>query len=137
MLHKAGTVAELEGLELRGRIPEEVYLEMLRIVTMLDERFGEERDIDCDDGGYVFVAENQNDLEYFDANCVEPEIQIHSLEYVLLIETEKEPYLNAFILYNEYEFGVTLLLPMSIAPGFFLKELAFGERTGLVSEAGR
>ena len=123
-MYKAGTVAELESLELEGKIPEEVYQEAHRIVTMLDENFGEDRDIDFDDGGYVFIAESKEDMDYFAQNCVE--LESSTLEYVELVLSEKEPYLNAFFLVNEYEFGITLFVPMSIAPEKFLKEAKAG-----------
>ena len=37
--------------------------------------------------------------------------------------TGKEPYLNVFFLYNEYEFGITLRVSKSIVPENFLEEL--------------
>jgi hypothetical protein len=121
-MYKAGTVAELEGLDLKEKIPEEVYQEALRIVTMLDEIFGEDRDIDFDDGGYIFIAENREDLDYFDQNCVE--LDSDTLEYVELVSSATtEPYLNAFFLYNEYEQGATLFVPVSIAPAKVLDRI--------------
>jgi hypothetical protein len=126
ILYKAGTVAELEELNLGDRIPEEVCQEALRIVTMLDEIFGSGRDVNFDDGGLVFIAESKEDLIYFDQNCVA--LESPALEYVELVPSEKEPYLNAFFLVNEYEYGMTLLVPMSIAPQRFLLELSEGVR---------
>jgi hypothetical protein len=120
-MFKVGTVAELESLELKGKIPEEVYREALRVVAYLDETFGAERDVDFEDGGYVVIAENREDLECVARNHVELDSQ--TLEYVELVPAEKEPYLNAFFLVNEYESGVTLFLPMSIAPENFLREV--------------
>jgi hypothetical protein len=117
---KAGTVAELEALDLEKKIPEEVYREVLRVVSYLDEVFGTERDIDFDDGGFVCVAQNQEDLNCFAENCVE--LESPSLEYVEIVHSEKESYLNAFFLVNEYESGVTLFVPVSIAPERFLRE---------------
>jgi hypothetical protein len=113
-MFKAGTVAELKQLEVKGKIPEEVYQDALRIVTMLDEIFGEDRDVDFDDGGFIFIAESREDLEYFNQNCVE--LDSETLEYVELVSSATEPYLNAFFLYNEYEQGATLFVPVAIAP---------------------
>jgi hypothetical protein len=121
-MYKAGTVAELEKLELKEKIPEEIYQEALNIVTMLDETFGEDRDIDFEDGGFVFIAESREDLDYFNQNCVD--LESPTLEYVELVSSEKESYLNAFYLYNEYEQGMTLFLPVSIAPETLLKKVA-------------
>ena len=119
-MHKFGTVAELEKLELIDRIPQEVYKEALKVVAMLDENFGEDRDVDFDDGGYVCVVENEKDLDYFAENCVE--LESPTLEYVEHIQTDKELYLNAFFLVNEYESVVTLFIPVSIAPDRLTKE---------------
>jgi hypothetical protein len=114
---KAGTVAELELLRLEGKIPKEVYQEALRVVAYLDETFGAERDVEFDDGGYMCIAENKEDWEDFNKT-----LEGLGPEYVEFIPSEKEPYLNAFFLYKEYEQGATLLLPVSIAPEKLLKE---------------
>jgi hypothetical protein len=121
-MFKAGTVAELEKLELQEKIPEEVYQEVLRIVTMLDETFGDDRDIEFDDGGFVFIAESVDDLDYFDQNCVE--LESDTLEYVEFVPSATESYLNVFFLYNEYEQGMTLFVPVAIAPERFLQRLS-------------
>jgi hypothetical protein len=117
---KVGTVAELEALGLEEKIPEEVYREAFNIVTMLDELFEASRDVEFDDGGFVVIVENQEDLDYFAQNYAE--LESPSLEYVEILHSEKEPYLNVFFLVNEYEQGVTLFVPVSIAPERFLRE---------------
>jgi hypothetical protein len=121
-MFKAGTVTELEAMGLEEKIPEEIYREALRVVSYLDETFGKDREVDFDDGGYVVIAENREDLEYFAGNCVE--LESPTLEYVEIVSSDKEPYLNVFFLVNEYESGVTLFIPMSIAPERFLQEAA-------------
>jgi hypothetical protein len=120
-MFKAGTVAELESLELKEKIPEEVYREALRVVAYLDETFGKDREVDFDDGGYVCIVKSKDDLEYFARNHVELDSQ--TLEYVEFVSSEKEPFLNVFFLVNEYESGVTLFVPVSIAPERFLREV--------------
>ena len=120
-MYKAGTVAELESLELKEKMPQELYQEALKIVSMLDENFGEYRDVESDDGGYVFIAEDKEDLDYFAQNCVE--LESPTLEYVELISSEKGLFLNVFFLVNEYESGITLFVPMCIAPKILLKEV--------------
>ena len=115
---KVGTVQEAESLAFKDKVSKEVYQEALRIVTMLDENFGEGRIVDEDDGGFVLVIESKEDLADFSAEYVD----ISTREYVELLPTAKEPYFNVFILYNEYEFGITLLVPMSIVPENLLEE---------------
>ena len=119
-MYKAGTVAELENLGLGNKVPVEVYQEAHRIVRMLDENFGDGRDVDEEDGGFVLVIENKEDLANFCKDYVE--MDSPTREYVEFLPTTKEPYFNVFFLYNEYEFGITLLIPMSIVPENLLEE---------------
>ena len=118
---KVGTIQEAESLAFKDKVLKEVYEEALRIVTMLDENFGDDRDVDQDDGGFVLVIENEGDLASF---CKDYDVALDSplREYMELIKTDKEPYLNVFFLYNEYEFGITLLIPLPIVPRSFLEE---------------
>jgi hypothetical protein len=119
-MFKAGTVKELEALGLEEKLPEEIYQEVLRVVTYLDDTFGAERDVEFDDGGYVCVALNQEDIDYFDKNCVA--LESLALESVDIVRSKKEVYLNVFFLVNEYESGVSLFVPILIAPDRFFKE---------------
>lgn len=116
---KAGTVADMELLA--GKMPQEVYREALNIVTMLDENFGEDRDVENDDGGFVAIIEDKESLDYFAHEYAKLDSPFR--EYIERIETSTEPYLNAFFLYHEYAFGITLLIPQSIAPEMLLKEI--------------
>lgn len=111
-----GTAVELE--QAKARLPDEVYHETLRIVTMLDDQFDAGRDVENDDGGYVAIVETIEDLNNFAKQCVE--LDSPTLEYV---EPLGSDYINAFYLYNEYAFGITLLMPISIAPATLIKEL--------------
>ena len=121
-MYHVGTVAELSAIE--PHIVKEVYREALRIVSMLDEQFGEERNVENDDGGIVFIVLNEEDLTYFGQHY--PDLDRDLFEYVELVESEKEPYLNVFYLYNEYAYGISLFLPISIAPSVFRKAVLQG-----------
>ena len=120
-MYKIGTITELENLDIGDMIPKEVYQEAHRITKMLDENFGDNRNVDEDDGGFVLVIEKEEDLATFCENYVELDSPLR--EYVELVQTDKEPYLNVFFLYNEYEFGITLRVSKSIVPENFLEEL--------------
>ena len=61
-----------------------VYQEAMSIATMLDERFGAERDVEDDEGGFIFIALNSSDLSYFKKNYVELNSEL--LEYVLPVD---------------------------------------------------
>jgi hypothetical protein len=113
-MFKAGTVKELERVkeEISG-LPEEVYLEALRVVTILDEVYGTERDVDKNDGGFALIAENVQDLALVSRQYVDVASNRH--ETVLIVQCEKELWINALFLCNN-EFGINVLLPLSIAP---------------------
>ena len=117
-MYKAGTVKEI--LALKEKMPEEVYFEALSIVTMLDIVYGENRDVDKDDGGFVFVAENKDDLNYFGINYMKLEKNLY--EAVKLVKSQKEPYLNVFFLCNN-EYGINLFIPMPIVPEIIFENL--------------
>ena len=108
-MYKFGTVKELNSVDMP--VPEKVYQEALNIATMLDEQFSAERDVEDDEGGFIFIALDNSDLTYFKKNYVELNSEL--LEYVLPVDD----YFNAFYLYG-YDYGVSLFLPASIAPEF-------------------
>jgi hypothetical protein len=122
-LYKAGTVREV--IELKERsfnfdVPEEVYREALRIVTILDEVYGADRDIDNGDGGFVLIAQNIQDIPIISERYVRLDGNAH--EAVELVKCSREPYINALYLSNN-EFGMNILMPVSIAPRTLLEEL--------------
>ena len=121
-MYRSGTVVELSAVE--PHISKEVYREALHIVAMLDEQFGEERDVENDDGGIVFIVSDEEGLASFGQRY--PDLDRELFEYVELVESEKEPYLNVFYLYNEYAYGISLFLPLSIAPPVFREALLHG-----------
>ena len=108
-MYKFGTVKELNSVNMP--VPDKVYQEVFSIATMLDERFGAERDVERDEGGFIFIALDNSDLTYFKKNYVELNSEL--LEYVLPVDD----YFNAFYLYG-YDYGISLFLPVSIAPDF-------------------
>ncbi|MBQ4414993.1 MAG: hypothetical protein II861_02720, partial [Methanomicrobium sp.] len=109
IMYKFGTVNELNAVNIV--VPEKVYQEVMSIAKMLDERFGAERDVEDDEGGFIFIALNNSDLSYFKKTYVELNSEL--LEYVLPVDD----YFNAFYLYG-YDYGISLFLPKSIAPDF-------------------
>ena len=115
---KAGTVKEMH--QLQGKMPVEIYLTALRIVTILDGTYGADRDVDHGDGGFVLIAENVQDLAAISQQYVELGANRH--EAVSLVQCEKEPYINALFLCNN-EFGINIFIPTNIAPHALLKAL--------------
>jgi hypothetical protein len=127
MLHKAGTMKEMRQIEQNtSGLPEEVYHEALRIVKMLDEVYGADRDVDHSDGGFVLIVENVQDLGVVKRQYVGTDSNRH--EVVSVVQCEKEPYLNVFYLCNN-EFGINVFMPISIAPSFITDGLKNNKRS--------
>lgn len=118
MLYKAGTVKEMEKLrENIPDLPEEVYGEALRLVKMLDEVYGAGRDVDNGDGGFVLIAENVQDLALVSQRYVDVGSNRH--EAASVVQCGRKAYINAFFICNN-EFGINILMPMSIAPDIII-----------------
>jgi hypothetical protein len=118
-LIKAGTVKELAQFD--GTIDRDVYGVALRIVTMLDRTYGANREVDKNDGGFVLIAENVQDVEGIGQRYVRLDDDRH--EAVDVVKCERGAYINALFLCNN-EFGINILMPMDIAPQALLKDLS-------------
>jgi hypothetical protein len=117
-LIKAGTVKELAQFE--GTIDRRIYGAALRIVTMLDETYGADRDVDNSDGGFVVVVENVQDMSFIAQRYVGLDDNRH--EAVDVVKCEAGVYINALFLCNN-EFGINVFMPMDIAPQVLLKDV--------------
>ncbi|MBQ3448912.1 MAG: hypothetical protein IJG34_03345, partial [Synergistaceae bacterium] len=78
-MYQLGTVAEYKSLHLP--IPEEVKRKVSEVAVMLDEQFGANRDVQEDEGGFIFIALDDKDLSYFREKYVEFNSEL--LEYVV------------------------------------------------------
>lgn len=116
-MYQLGTVAEYQSLHLP--IPEEVKRKVSEIAIMLDEQFGANRDVKEDEGGFIFIALDEEDLSYFSGKYTE--LDSETLEYVVAVEAKNGNYLNAFYLYG-YDYGISLFMPVSIAPEAIKRE---------------
>ena len=67
-MYQLGTVAEFNSLTLP--IPDEVKHEVSAIATMLDYNFGASRDVQNDEGGFIFIALNDEDLACYSFGTV-------------------------------------------------------------------
>jgi hypothetical protein len=121
MLIKAGTVKELTQFE--GMMNRDLYLAALRIVKILDEVYGADRDVDNGDGGFVLIAENVQDVEVINRRY--KDLTSGSHEAVDVLNCESGTYIDAFFLSNN-EFGINVLMPVDIAPAALLRDLRKG-----------
>jgi hypothetical protein len=114
MLYKAGTVKEMKQIIGKSpNLPEEVCREALRLAKILDDVYGADRDVDKDDGGFVLIAENIQDIALINREHID--MDRNTYETVTILKCEKEPYINVFFLCNN-EFGINILMPMIITP---------------------
>ena len=116
---KAGTVKELAPYE--KEIDRDVYSLALRIVTMLDDVYGAERDVDNGDGGFVLIVENVQDMSDIGQRYVKLNDNRH--EAVGVVKCESRTYINALFLCSN-EFGINVLMPLDIAPVVLLRNLS-------------
>ena len=110
-MFRLGKVSEMA--QIKGKIPVAVYQEVLRIVTILDKYYGKDRDIYKNDGGFVFIAENKSDLDYFIENYIDP--KAGSYEDIKIIKAENVQYFNILFLCNN-EFSINLIFPVNLMP---------------------
>ena len=118
MLYEFGTAKEIKAI--KGKIPDALYQTALNIVKTLDENYGADRDVDSEDGGFVLVLQNVQDIEeaaYWDIRLDEG-----NHEHVNLVKCEDGDYINALYIMNN-EFGVNVFLPKDIAPQILLDDL--------------
>ena len=110
-MYRIGKVSEMR--QVKGKIPVAIYQEVLRTVSVLDKYYGDDRDIYQNDGGFVFIAENKSDLNYFIDNHIDP--LKGSYEDIRIIRAEGVQYFNIFFLCNN-EFSINLIFPVNLMP---------------------
>ncbi|SNS26194.1 hypothetical protein SAMN05446037_1006277 [Anaerovirgula multivorans] len=114
---KIAHVKEAEFLKL----PQEAVEVIKEIATVLDTEYGEDRDVDGADGGYILVIESKNELEKLKDIYIDMEDVI--AEYVALIKvTDGENFTKSLILLNN-DFSIILIIPVVITPKRLLDEM--------------
>ena len=112
MVYKIGNIADLDMLPLIYDTALELLLHYTRVLTI---EYGENRNIDEDDGGYLLYATPDTSAEeikaYFDYSK-------YTLEYVDVFE---EVYSALYLLSNDY--GVVVVMPTVDAPDEIKKEM--------------
>jgi len=96
-------VKETEPLKL----PQEVVEVIKDIAVVLDNEYGEDRDVDSGDGGYVLVIESKDEFEKSKDIYIDMEDII--VEYAYLIKvTDGQDYTNSLIILNN-DFAISLI----------------------------
>lgn len=111
MIYSFGTIKEAHGV--KCKVSKAVYEKALEIVSNLDKHYGKDRDVYKNDGGFLFIAENKEDLSYFISHYINPSNGTY--EDARLFRTEQGNYLDIFFLCNN-EFSINLLTPAKLLP---------------------
>ena len=113
-MYKVGTRKDAEAI--RGKVPDEVYREIFHIADILESVYGKDRDIDKDDGGFILVAEDREDLKYFSNRYIDLKKGLHEVSQA--IPSSEGVYLNLLFLCNN-EYGINLFAPAFWVSEFF------------------
>lgn len=101
-----------------SNLPAEVAAIVVEIATILDENYGDTRNIEHDLGGYVLIAEAPEDVETIKKLI---DFQYTLPEYVELITCEKgDSYTNSLMLLSS-DYSISLIIPRSLTPKELLK----------------
>lgn len=115
MLHKIGTLKELDAMELT--LPECVITELTRDIAILDCEYGENRNW-FETGGYSAIMESVADLSAFKEIV---DYDNHPCEWVTKLG-RNSGWLSALYLLND-DYAIMAFMPVGIAPNVILKDL--------------
>jgi len=109
MVYKIGNIRDMAFLPLQDDEVRKIIYQQARI---LSDEYGEYRDVDKDDGGYIIYIEpgtdTQNAKKYFDYSKATP-------EQVDVVETSTcKLYSALYLMHNEY--GITFIAHEENAP---------------------
>ena len=113
-MYNIGTRRDAEVI--RGKVSDEVYREIFHIADILESVYGKDRDIDKDDGGFILVAEDREDLKHFSSRYIDLKKGLHEVSQA--IPSSEGVYLNLLFLCNN-EYGINLFAPALWVSEFF------------------
>ena len=115
MLHKIGTLKELDATELT--LPECVMTELTRDIAILDCEYGSQR-IWSESGGYSMVVETAEDLPEFTKIV---DVERHPCEWATRLG-RNSGWLSALFLFGD-DYAIMAFMPIAIAPKAILADL--------------
>ena len=86
--------------EVKQKYSKEMIQEAEEIIILLDKNYGMNREVDKDLGGYILIAESEEDVADIKANIIKGLIE----EYTDLIKSDDgiDYYSSLFLLYDDY-----------------------------------
>lgn len=116
MVYKLANIKDLERLPFtRGRTMDILY----ELTSVLTYEYGDDRDVDHDDGGYVlYVTPGTPHREI----CRWFNYPVHTIEYVNVARDTEPPVCCAFYFLNN-DFVVVIVMPIAEAPDEIAREI--------------
>jgi hypothetical protein len=90
--------------EVKQKYPKEMLQEAEEIITLLDENYGANRDVDKELGGYILIEESEEDVADIKANIIKGLLN----EYTDVIKSDDgiDYYSSLFLLSDDYSIVV-------------------------------
>lgn len=105
-------IAHVKEVEVLKGLPSEVIDVIRDAVTILDTEYGENRDIDSDDGGYVMILESEEELEGLKDLHIDVKMAIP--EYTDRIQCkEGQIFISTLVLLSN-DFGIVIVMPLEL-----------------------
>lgn len=93
------------------QLPKEIEIIIQNTAKILDESYGEDRDVDGGDGGYIIIIENEIELESL--KNIHLNVKLATPEYVDIIECKNGvTYINALVLLSS-DYAINLIFPFN------------------------
>lgn len=107
-------IAHVRELESINKLPAPVINVVEDVVTILDNEYGEGRDVDKDFGGYSLIIENESDLVQLQEHRIDIEAAV--FEYIdEILCDDGQVFVSALVLLGS-DNGIVLIMPLEIFP---------------------
>ncbi len=116
MIHKLGNLKDLENIKVTD---EAIYRELQEFLQVLDQEYGEDRNVEESDGGYVLYCEVGTSLEELEAIFNYKAV----FDWSANVKSEIPYCTTLYFLNNEY--CVTLIMAIQDAPINILNEIEY------------
>ncbi|SDJ40300.1 hypothetical protein [Proteiniclasticum ruminis] len=114
---KLGHSRDIEAVH---HLPSEVVEEILDNLKVLDEEYGEDRNISEDQGGYVVILTKESDLKDLSSLIGGDIINEAIPEYVAIIRCATKEVFTVSLFICGSDFGIIAVIPYKITPKYLL-----------------
>jgi hypothetical protein len=114
-------IVHRQDIEKLSGLPVEVLAKAEEIAGVLDDNYGWERDPVRDLGGYILVAEGEEDVAAMEA-LIDFDYVIPEFVELFSCSQGKEYYINALMLLSS-DYSISLLIPLKLTPKELLKHM--------------